>query len=89
MQQARLAELVDDALTMLQNLMRLLELLSVASWWVREKLTMGYARALINAPEPAGRCESDGCAGIVSPGYWAGSVLGHGSRRSKTAICEH
>jgi len=52
--QARLAELVGKSRSHVANLMRLLELPdSVRTLVADEKLTMGHARALINAPEPA------------------------------------
>lgn len=51
--QARLAEIVGKSRSHVANLMRLLELpASVRALVVDEKLSMGHARALINAPNP-------------------------------------
>lgn len=50
--QSRLAEIVGKSRSHIANLMRLLELPnSVKTLVVEEKLTMGHARALINAPD--------------------------------------
>ncbi|MEH6791043.1 ParB/RepB/Spo0J family partition protein [Parasphingorhabdus sp.] len=52
--QSRLAEIVGKSRSHIANLMRLLELPdSVKTLVVEEKLTMGHARALINAPDAA------------------------------------
>ncbi|HEY9091452.1 ParB/RepB/Spo0J family partition protein, partial [Parasphingorhabdus sp.] len=56
--QAKLAELVGKSRSHIANLMRLLDLPeSVRALVGEEKLTMGHARALINAPDPEALAE--------------------------------
>ncbi|MEW4468597.1 ParB/RepB/Spo0J family partition protein [Parasphingorhabdus sp. JC815] len=56
--QAKLAELVGKSRSHIANLMRLLDLPESVRLLVgEEKLTMGHARALINAPDPAALAE--------------------------------
>lgn len=56
--QAKLAELVGKSRSHIANLMRLLDLPeSVRALVGEEKLTMGHARALINAPDPESLAE--------------------------------